>query len=140
MTPEQLIGFIERKLDEHGLTKKVLPSVDIVNAQFRREIRDKLSDSLKTYFEQLLALDDLTGIVIDEIYKRFRGDKVRYHHVLKKKLSNNPVERWDEIIEGAAMKVALKLNHHYANMIKNLAVKELTIRFEELNPLFPKTV
>ena len=133
MTPEQLIGFIEYKLDEHGLTKKVLPNADIVNAQFRRNIREKLSSSLKSHFEQMLDLDGLTEMVIDEIYKRFKGVSVRYHHILEKKLSSNPAELWNEIIEREAVKVASKLKHHNVDRIKNFAIKELTGRFEELN-------
>lgn len=103
MTPEQLIGFIERKLDEHGLSKKVLPDTDTVNIQFRRDIRDKLSSCLKLQFERWLDLDGLTEIMINEIYKRFKGDRVRYHHVLKKKLTSNPAELWSEIIEREAL-------------------------------------
>jgi len=128
MTPEQLIGFIERKLDEHSLTKKVLPDADIVNAQFRRDIRYKLSSSLKSYFEQMLDLDGLTEMAINEIYKRFKCDMVRYHHVLKKKLTSNPAELWSEIIEREAAKVASKLKHHNVDMIKKFAIKELTGR------------
>ncbi len=135
MTPEQLIGFIERKLNEHGLTEKVLPDADIVNVHFRQEIRAKLSSRLKLHFEQMLDMDDLTGIVIDEIYKRFRGDTVRFHHVLKKKLSTNPTESWDEIIESAAWKVASKLKHRNADMIKSLAISELRKRLEEFDSL-----
>ena len=128
MTPEQLIGFIERKLSEHGLTEKVLPSVDLVNAQFRRDIRDKLSSSLKSHFEQMLDLDGLTEMAINKIYRRFKGDRVRYHHVLEKKLSVNPAEAWNEIIEREAAKVASKLKHCNVDMIKKFAIKELTGR------------
>lgn len=127
MTPEQLIGFIERKLDEHGLTKKVFPDTDTVNTQFRQDIRDKLSYSLKSQIEQMLDLDGLTEMAIGEIYKRFKGDKVRYHHVLEKKLSVNPPESWNELIEREATKVASKLKHHNADIIKSLAIKQVPI-------------
>jgi len=135
MTPEQLVGFIERKLSEHGLTEKVLPNVDIVNAKFRQEVRDKLSSFLKSSFEQMLDLDGLTEMAINKIYRRFKGDRVRYHHVLEKKLSVNPAEAWNEIIEREAVKVASKLKRNNADMIKTLAIKELTGRFEELSDL-----
>jgi hypothetical protein len=133
MTPEQLIGFIERKLQEHELKSKVLPDAETINANFRRNIREQLSASLKSDFEQMLDLDSLTEMALDEIYKRFKGDRVRYHHVLEKKLSVNPAESWSEIIEREAVKVASKLKHHNVDMIKNFAIKELTGRFFELN-------
>ncbi|MFQ6041081.1 MAG: ATP-binding protein [Candidatus Poribacteria bacterium] len=129
MTPEQFIEYIERKLQEHELKSKVLPDAEIVNARFRRDIRDKLSSSLKSYYEQMLDLDSLIELAINEIYKRFKGGRVRYHHILEKKLSSNPPESWREIIEREAVKVASKLKHHNADMIKTLALEELTGRF-----------
>lgn len=65
MTSEQLIEYVERKLEEHGLTSKVVPPEDVVVTEFKAASEEPLRRAAQALVRR--ALKENLGIAVDEL-------------------------------------------------------------------------
>ena len=86
MTSEQLIGWLESKLEEHGV-EKMVPNDDLLARAYRRAVgRARAQDAIEE------VTRDLDNVAVPDGL----GDQVRDY------LDENPAETWDDAV-GAVM-------------------------------------
>ena len=88
LTSDQLVAFIERKLDEHSV-KKIIPDKEQLADAYRLFVRNKRVE--KIIKEALQKEDDLEIQVPGNLESR-----------VKKYLTENPAVRWDDAVAAIA--------------------------------------
>lgn len=65
MASDQLIDFVEMKLEEHGLTKKVVPPADVAGEKFLEVSKERLTVTAEKLTAR--ALKDTLGVTLDDL-------------------------------------------------------------------------
>lgn len=95
LTPEQLIQFIERKLAEYGLTKKVLPPEEVILS----EARERYEQILRALIEQrILEMLDIPAIVKKAVQSLDRLDFTGLPADVAAALDGNPPVSWRDLV------------------------------------------
>jgi hypothetical protein len=92
LTPAQLIGYIETKLKEHGLTEKVCPPDDVIKNTANEILEEKLEQKLKARVLELVPVGEISPTL------REKADLSSLPASLKQKLRDNPPEGWESIV------------------------------------------
>jgi hypothetical protein len=88
MHSAQLVAFVERKLDEHGIKKIILDKEQLAKA-YRLSVRGQRIEKI---IKKELGKKDNSGILVpSDLYSR-----------VKKYLKTNPQARWDEAVANIA--------------------------------------
>jgi len=70
LTPDELIAYIEKKLEEHGLTEKVCPPDDVIQTEMSGKLTDEFDKKLE---EQILGVFNL-GEVKKAVASKLLGE------------------------------------------------------------------
>lgn len=97
LTSDQLIVYVERKLEEHGLTEKVCPPDEVINREAEDKLADNFTDSIEDRILDYLDIDELKEKIYSELSEEV--DLSNLPDSLKEKLKDNPPDSWRKIIE-----------------------------------------
>ena len=64
--PQRFIEWLEGKLEEHGLKRKLIPEQDAIFEHAEEAITKKLTETIRGHVEELVDLDAITEALIDE--------------------------------------------------------------------------
>ena len=71
--PQRFIEWLEGKLEEHGLKRKLIPKQDAIIEHAEEAITKKLTESIKRHVEELIDLDAITETLIDEYKPKIKA-------------------------------------------------------------------
>jgi DNA topoisomerase VI subunit B len=105
LTPARRIEYLERKLVEHGATKKAIPPVEVMQTRAKETYRSKVRELIKDAIYKKLKINDM----IDEAQQKlgepdFSDDLAK----VTDDLGGNPVEAWDYMVDNVAIRKAVK--------------------------------
>ncbi len=104
LTPKQLIEFIEKKLGEHGVKEKVLPSDKVIDRKVNEFKEDKVREIIDEQVNTLLCLEDLKEHVYRETEKSFCVDAGTAKDCLVKELADFPLVSWNNLLSNNVSK------------------------------------
>lgn len=96
MRPEMLIKFVERKLEEHKATIKVIPPDEVLKERLESRYRKFLEERIKTQISYILDTSDLIPTIKEKIKEEYSPDIPD----VKKQLSKNTYSPWEDIGDG----------------------------------------
>ena len=102
MTPEQLIQYIEQNLEEHGLTRKVIPDKDTISQRVLNTAEESFRADV---LEKISSLVDLDKIV-DEIIAHYEIETAGSFAKIVQKLENNNLNSWRFLSDETGKKLA----------------------------------
>jgi len=99
LTPGQLIEFIEKKLAEHGLTKKVIPPDEVIMEEVKKQFDLLLRITVEKRILEMLEIPAIVEKVAQSVKTPdFRGlpEDIAYA------LEDNPPVSWRDLVKGEA--------------------------------------
>lgn len=132
MSTGQLINWIEGKLKEHGLAKKVLPPADVVG--------NNLSDELARLYDvgvdstALAMVEEFLGCTIDELASEIKESigepevDSDYYDELRKFLESCPIDYWKDWTHREADKTQREHIEGHQDTIRDIISKRLEVR------------
>ena len=102
MTTDQLISWLEGKLQSLGLQSKVLPPEEVVEKELANEIDEKLSNDVGELL--IKTIEELIGMTIEDavdyIKQQIGAPATRgYYHELQEFLKGCPPEYWRDWLQ-----------------------------------------
>jgi hypothetical protein len=70
--PRRFIEWIEGKLEEHGLKKKLIPGRDAIIEHAEEAVTEKLTEAIKGHVEELVDMDAIIQTLIDKYKSKIK--------------------------------------------------------------------
>ncbi len=108
MASDQLINFVETKLEEHGLTEKVVPPADVARDKFLEVSKERLTDAAGKLAARALketlgvTLDDLNRLALQMLMKDYSMPKGFYTRMGHDLNNGQREQSWRAYAEGKA--------------------------------------
>lgn len=74
--PERFIEFVENKIQQHGMAKKLVPPAAVVKSEARDIADAELGERVQAAVENMIDLDGIKSTVIDKQSKKIGFSKV----------------------------------------------------------------
>ncbi len=124
--PDQFMKWLEQKLEEHGLKKKLIPDKDAI-IKHAEETRDKrLTDAIEDHVKEMIDLDGITAELVDQFKEKIKLGKVP-SNVTKwgEKLEAKP---WRDYVNDLVGKRVNKIDEEIDEVVGNALSKAISAR------------
>ncbi len=119
MTPEQLLEYVERKLDEHGLTEKVVPPDEVIEKEYVKEVSRQVDDSLLDLVAN--ALEQRFGVDIRKLAEEFKGELVKENGMsseVEGLVEKSPEKLWFHLVKEKAEKTVAEKEDTFVDRLR----------------------
>jgi hypothetical protein len=94
--PDRFLAFVEDKLRQHGLDKKLVPPRKVVAGEVRALVTQFVGDAARTKVLDLLDVDSLVERVVGDVMKRVKVKDLP--KLLKRWATDRKPQRWDHYL------------------------------------------
>lgn len=122
MTSDQLIPWIERKLQEHGLARKVVPPDDMLSQAIKTGVDLNLTEwtqaAIRRAFESVIGTS--LSVLASELIDKFEKPTTTGHREeLTSYMTSLPVDNWQTWAESKALRLGLDVTKELSQMAED---------------------